>query len=129
MKASHRVHVVGTTLIAASLVVWYATGSEGYTRWPNERLAHADAPPTAGESELLAEAGFTDAHTASARPDIQSRFALGLVPGGTDPRHLLSVASVAACAVLASAIAMVLRFRNGPHTSTNLQPINEGDRR
>ena len=84
-----------TLLCIASVLAWVATGREGYTRWPDERLARSDAPPAAVEAELLAEAGLSDEATPSA-PEIRSRFALGLVPGGFDPAHLLSVAGVVA---------------------------------
>lgn len=112
MKLPHLIHIAAAALVGAALVTWLLTGHEGYTRWPDARLAHADAPPAAGENELLSEAGFTDNRTATTRPDIQSRFALGLVPGGADPRHLLSVAAAVAAALLASGSTIALQSRS-----------------
>lgn len=105
MTLPQRIHVVGGAFVAAAVLLWLGTGAEGYTRWPNERLARADAPPAAGEGDLLAEVGFADDRRTPPRPDIRSRFALGLVPGGFDPRHLLSVATIAAAALVGSATA------------------------
>ena len=134
MKSSHWLHVVGVAITAGSLAVWYATGSEGYTRWPNERLAQADAPPADGESELLADAGFTDNSTQLPRPDIQSRFALGLLPGGPDPRHLLAVATVVAASATASVVvvfgsAVTRRVGRRSSQSMDYRPFSEGDSR
>lgn len=109
--ASRRIHSIGAALVAAAVILWLGTGAEGYTRWPNQRLASADALPAAGEGDLLAEVGFADAPQSPARADIQSRFALGLVPGGVDPLHLLSVATVVAAALVASTTAVAIAAR------------------
>ena len=110
MKPGTVVHLAGAALIVASLALWSATGREGFTRWPDQRLAQSDAAPIPGESELLADAGFSDSAHAQPRPDIQSRFALGLVPGGATPLHLLSVATAAALAVAASSLVIMSRL-------------------
>lgn len=107
MKTATRVHIAAASLIGVACIVWIATGAEGYTRWPDERLARSDAPRAEGESELLSEAGFADDHAQATTPDIQSRFALGLMPGGFTPHHLLSVVTVAAVALSASGTALV----------------------
>lgn len=115
MRPGTVVHLGGAALIATALAVWAATGREGFTRWPDQRLAQSDASPAPGESELLAEAGFTN--PAQAHPDIQSRFALGLVPGGENPAHLLSVAMAIGLAVAASSVVIAARLiqRRGRH--------------
>lgn len=100
LRRSWFVHTLGAALTVASLLLWWATGAEGYTRWPDEKLAAADRAPAAGEDELLEAIGFGDGP--SMRPEIESRFAFGLVPGGIDPPHLLAVATVAAAALLVS---------------------------
>ncbi|MBX3377939.1 MAG: hypothetical protein KF678_13160 [Phycisphaeraceae bacterium] len=111
MKLRTWTYIASLVATAATVAVWIATGAEGFTRWPNERLKNSDAAPSAGESDLLADAGFSD-DTKSTRPsDIQSRFALGLVPGGADPRHLLSVATTAGAALAASGLAAVMGSR------------------
>ena len=80
MKGTTLVFVASAGLVLASAATWYATGAEGYTRWPDARLAASDAPPALGESDLLSEAGLSEGPGST--PDIQSKFALGLVPGG-----------------------------------------------
>lgn len=117
MKTAWKVHAVSALLIGASLLAWYATGTEGFTRWPNERLARSDAPAAAGESDLLADIGFTDSTSAVQAPNIESRFAFGLVPGGPDPRHLPSVATLSAIAILMSIITIAMTRRRGPNGS------------
>ena len=116
IKRHHAVHVAGIVLTGAALGAWIATGREGFTRWPDAKLAGADAAPSADENALLAEAGFNDdsGKTASA-PDIQSRFAFGLVPSGGDPKHLVSVATAVALAAAASGATLVLRARRRKH--------------
>jgi hypothetical protein len=109
MKWPRVVYLAGAALVLIAIALWMVTGREGYTRWPNEALAKADAPPAAGEGDLLSEAGFSDG--APARPDIQSRFALGLVPGGKDVKHVISVASVAGAVAAAAVITYVVRRR------------------
>ena len=126
MKPHHSIHLAAVTITAAALIAWGLTGREGFTRWPNARLAAADAPPPAGQDELLAAAGFTDEHTPSARPDIKSRFAFGLLPGGADPAHLLSVAAVAAAAASASGATIMwkARHRAPAHPGTSTPGVN-----
>jgi hypothetical protein len=109
MKCRTRIHVGGACLVAVAIAVWAATGAEGFTRWPDERLANADAPPAPGENELLAEAGFSGGEEESPPPNIHSRFALGLLPSGADVPHLLSVASVVGAAAAASCLSVVTR--------------------
>lgn len=111
MRPSAWVHLLAAAATAASVAGWLATGAEGFTRWPDARLENADAPPVHGEAELLEEAGFMTQAEASAEPDIRSRFALGLVPGGADPAHLISVATCAAGAAIASGTAALARKR------------------
>jgi hypothetical protein len=89
-------------LFLAAGALWVATGREGYTRWPDEKLAASDAPAPAGEDDLLAEIGFDTPEDGTAPPDIESRFALGLAPGGFDIRHLPSVALAGALAAAIS---------------------------
>lgn len=108
MTRSRWVHAVAAALIASSFILWYATGAEGFTRWPNARLEGADAAPAAGELDLLAEVGFDDGVDAAARPEFRSRFAFGLVPGGFDPPHLVSVVTVAGLALIASVATVAL---------------------
>jgi len=96
-------------LTAASL--WFATGREGYTRWPNAKLAAADTGTSAAEDDLLADIGIETEPTADA--DIQSRFAFGLVPGGADPKHLLSlVSALSVSAVLAGLAGVIARHEH-----------------
>ncbi|MBL9149031.1 MAG: hypothetical protein JNM94_10095 [Phycisphaerae bacterium] len=102
MRATRAIYVVAAVAVAGAVALWLATGREGYTRWPNAKLEQADAAPAAGESDLLGEIGFSDGAAARPSADIQSRFAFGLVPGGFDPKHLLSVAAVAGLAGAAS---------------------------
>lgn len=121
------VHLVVLVALGATLVVWRATGGEGYTRWPNERLSIADAPPPAGERELLADAGFSDSGDATSHPDIRSRFSLGLAPGGTDPKHLISVATIAGACVAASVATWVLGRRARVRSIPRSTPVNPGE--
>lgn len=130
MNIATSIRTLCLVAFAGSVALWLATGCEGYTRWPNRRLELADAAPAAGEAALLAEAGFDGgaepADPGSATSDgsapapvrvsgpiIESRFAFGLVPGGFDAAHLVSVATVG---VLAGAVAgaTLLRVRRTP---------------
>lgn len=130
MNIVRTVRLICLVAFAGSVALWLATGCEGYTRWPNRRLEQADAAPAAGEAALLAEAGFdgtaepsaSDSATSSdsapspvrvSGPSIESRFAFGLVPGGLDAPHLVSVATVGALAG-AVACATLLRVRRVP---------------
>ena len=102
-------------LTLAAFATWRATGGEGYTRWPDEKLAQSDRATTTEEDDLLAEIGFDVPDAPETAPSIESRFALGLVPGGFDPPHLLSVASITALAALAAVVALAgtIRARRG----------------
>lgn len=117
MTVARSLHVIGAAVVAAAMLLWVATGSEGFTRWPNERLERSDAPITPGESDLLAEAGFTDEAIASPMPNIESRFAFGLVPGGPDPRHLLSLATTILLVAVLSGSALLWSRRRGAHAA------------
>lgn len=122
MRASRAVHMVGTLAVLGSVAAWVGTGTEGYTRWPNARLEQADAPPPPGQNDLLAEAGFSDNDKPASHADIRSRFAFGLVPGGMDPKHLLSVATIAALAGGASGLMIGLGlWRKASHKRLSVQ--------
>jgi len=103
------VHIAAAAFVIASLGAWLATGREAFTRWPDARLEAADAPVSSAEQDLLDQIGIGSDPTTDA-PRIESRFAFGLVPGGPDPRHLLSVATSTALAFACSAF-VVLRAR------------------
>ncbi|MEQ9097089.1 MAG: hypothetical protein RIE32_12585 [Phycisphaerales bacterium] len=85
----------GLGLAVAPVLVWAATGHEGYTRWPDAKLAASDTATSEEDLDLFEDIGLTTEEDAMAQPDIESRFALGLLPGGFTPRYLVSVASVA----------------------------------
>lgn len=105
-------HTLAAAIVLASLGAWLATGREGYTRWPDARLEAADAPVSQDEQDLLSEIGVDAAAPAEAGK-IESRFAFGLVPGGPDPKHLLSVATGCARACAISGVAIVTRRMKG----------------
>lgn len=111
MKGGSIVHGIGTVLVVGAAALWYLTGSEGYTRWPNAHLEQADAPPPAGQDDLLAQAGFDTAGDAKSPPTIESRFAFGLLPGGLDLKHLPSVASAAGVSLFMSGVVMIRSAR------------------
>lgn len=113
MRCPPAIHVGCAVAVLASVVAWLATGREGYTRWPDARLAGADAPPSAEESSILAEIGFADQDDPVLHADIHSRFAFGLVPGGFAPLHLLSVATVVTAAAIASGAAAAVHACRG----------------
>lgn len=109
----HRwIYAISVLSVVLTINTWVATGREGYTRWPNSKLQQADAPSSETEDDLLADIGFETAEEPETLPDIESQFALGLVPGGFDPKHLISVASVTACALGISAIAAVATLKS-----------------
>ena len=62
------------------------------------------------EDALLAEVGFNEGTGEQKRPDIQSRFALGLLPSGSDAAHLLSIATVGVAAMGLSCLIEAKRF-------------------
>lgn len=86
--------VTGLALVILPAVLWAVTGREGYTRWPDSRLASADAPPSTDQLDLFEDIGLTTRAEVHAQPTIESRFALGLLPGGFTPKYLASVATV-----------------------------------
>jgi hypothetical protein len=80
----------GLSLLAASAVLWMATGREGFTRWPSAELAASDRPTTDEDTLLLSSLGF-EAAPGDSEPQLINRFAFGLMPGGFDIKHLPSV--------------------------------------
>lgn len=100
---------VALLVLGGAFSLWIATGGEAFTRWPNEKLEAADAPVSPSEAALLDEIGLTSPSDAAASA-IESRFALGLLPSGIDPRHLASVLVGAIVALAISSIA-ALRVR------------------
>lgn len=111
MKCHSLVYGGSVVLCIGAAGLWYLTGSEGYTRWPDARLEQADAPAPTGQDDLLAEAGFDEKTDAAPAPTIKSRFAFGLLPGGLDPKHVPSVAAVVGASVLFSGITMIRSSR------------------
>ncbi len=92
-----------------AVAAWLLTGMEGFTRWPNERLEQADQASSRAEQDLLDELGV-GAPAAGGRT-IESRFAFGLLPGGLDPSHALSVATVfGTVAMMVTALVLLGRF-------------------
>lgn len=100
--------IIAACAIVGAVAAWWLTGREGFTRWPNERLEQADRSTPQAEQDLLDELGV------GAPPDggstIESRFAFGLLPGGPDPKHALSVATVVGIVVM-SVTALMLAGR------------------
>lgn len=84
----------GLTLVILPAVLWAITGSEGYTRWPDSKLASAGAPPSTDQLDLLEDIGLTTKEEVREQPSIESRFAFGLLPGGFTPKYLPSVSTV-----------------------------------
>lgn len=105
--------IVGAGLLMLAILAWISTGREGYTRWPNAKLEQADVAGTAEESDLLADIGFEDSGEQVPIPEFESRFAFGLLPGGFDPQHLLSVASIAAISMGMIVFAAVFHASSG----------------
>lgn len=106
--------LAGLGLTVASVLAWVATGSEGYTRWPDAKLEAADKPSSPEDMDLLEDIGLTNLGDAQGQPKIESRFALGLLPGGFTPRYLVSVASMATVGVALCGIgALVMRRGRG----------------
>jgi hypothetical protein len=107
MSARRLVCAVAVGVTVASVVAWLATGGEMFTRWPNARLEASDTAVMAEESELLDELGLRTPQELGAG-SIESRFAFGLLPGGADPAHLFSAATVTLLAALASGSVVAL---------------------
>jgi hypothetical protein len=99
--------VAGLGLVVAPVLVWAATGREGYTRWPDAKLAASDVATPQEDADLFEDIGLATEDETHARPDIQSRFALGLLPGGLTPKHMISVASVATVGVVLGGVGVV----------------------
>lgn len=108
----------GFGLMIAPVLVWVATGREGYTRWPDAKLAGSDAAPSEEDLDLLEDIGLTTEEETLARPGIESRFALGLLPGGLTPKHLISVASMATVGVVLCGAGTFAMRRGRHHTQT-----------
>lgn len=101
--------LIAACAIIGAAAAWWLTGREGFTRWPNERLEQADRSTPQAEKDLLDELGV--GAPSDGVSTIESRFAFGLLPGGPDPKHALSVATVVAIAVMSvTAWMMVGRF-------------------
>lgn len=105
------VYWISALIVNGAIVTWMATGSEGYTRWPDAKLAQSDAPPSGEEIDLLADIGFVTNDEVTKQPHIESRFAFGLVPGGLDLKHMPSVATAGVVAIAMSSIATVVHVR------------------
>ncbi len=112
MNLYRSIYAVCTLSVILAITTWVATGREGYTRWPNSKLQQADAPSNEAEDDLLTDIGFATVEDTETLPEIKSQFALGLVPGGFDPMHLLSVASVTTSALGVSGIAAFAAWKS-----------------
>lgn len=110
MSARSALAMVAAAVSIGAAAGWLATGREAFTRWPDARLEAADRPNAPAEDDLLADLGLADG-PAPAR--IESRFALGLLPSGADPRHVVSVATAAAISLALAGVAL-LRRRPSP---------------
>lgn len=97
-----------------AMAAWLLTGMEGFTRWPNERLEQADQATSRAEQDLLDELGIGT--TTDAPTGIQSRFAFGLLPGGIDPRHAISVATVCTAAAATAAASRLISYAHARRT-------------
>jgi hypothetical protein len=106
MKPARWPHLVSLALVGGSVALWAATGREAFTRWRDARLEAADAPVSKSEEDLLDEIGM-EADAETAPPAIESRFALGLLPSGGDPKHIASVAAALLAALAISGTSIV----------------------
>lgn len=124
MKHAKLVHLFGLCLLTVSLTLWIATGREGYTRWPNQKLAASDTPHSDQELNLLDEIGLDSDEERSELPNIESKFAFGLVPGGFSPAHLISVATalLLAIAISGGVVLMSAHQRAKQRRSDSQQP-------
>lgn len=122
MRTAGWIHATGGALVGGAIVLWLATGREGFTRWPDARLENAGSRPSAEETALLADAGLSTPEETAAHEGMTSRFAFGLLPGGPGVRHLASVATACAIAGVCSGVAYVGLSRKardrGHRTST-----------
>lgn len=112
MKLAPTAYVISTLIVIIAIGTWASTGREGYTRWPDAKLAQTDAPMNQDEDDLFTDIGFESDDELEITPNIESRFVLGLVPGGISPQHLLSVASAVAFGIGISIAATLISFRN-----------------
>lgn len=117
MKPTTAIHLISVAVTASAITLWAATGSEGYTRWPNSKLAATDAPDSELENDLFDEIGLVSHEDRAAAPDIDSRFALGLLPGGFTPEYLPSVATSISFSLALSASTAVFFPRRKPRNS------------
>ncbi len=92
----------------AAVAVWAASGREGFTRWPNAKLEAADAPLAADTAALLDDIGLGEQGSPASAAALESRFALGLLPGGFDLKHLLSVLTLLMLAGAVSAFGLII---------------------
>lgn len=106
------VQLLAAMIALGAVTVWIATGREGYTRWPNAKLTASGARLTPEELALLEDIGVQGAGASEAPGDIESRFSLGLLPGGFDPKHMVSVLTLLLVAGGLSA-ASLLAWRRG----------------
>lgn len=114
MNRTTTVYGLSAVVVIGAVGAWLTTGREGYTRWPDAKLAQSDAPASEIEEDLFADIGFEtddDIDAQGATPDIESRFAFGLAPGGFGPKHLPSIATAVALAVGASSVAASASLR------------------
>lgn len=105
MNRSCALHGVSALLIIGAFAAWVATGREGYTRWPDAKLSQSDTAPAEIEADLFADIGFETSDDFDTTPNIESRFAFGLAPGGFGPKHLPSIATAVALAAGISSVA------------------------
>lgn len=111
-RSSRPVLAAAGCLLLASGALWFATGREGFTRWPSTKLAASDRP--AADDDLLSSLGF-EKGVEDTEPTLVNKFAFGLLPGGFDARHLPSVLLGAGVSgVLFAAVA--LRAMSTRHT-------------
>jgi hypothetical protein len=118
MKLAPAAYGLSVLIVLGALGAWAMTGREGYTRWPDVKLEQTDAPMSEGEEDLFADIGFETEDEAEETPDIESRFAFGLVPGGMGPKYMISVASAVALAVGISGVATLITMKKkSKHTA------------
>jgi len=123
MRCSFAVYGISALAVIGAIGAWMVTGREGYTRWPDAKLAQADAAPSEIEEDLFADIGFASSEDQDETPDIESRFAFGLAPGGFGPKHLPSIATAVTLAAGLSSVAAVssLRRKRKLHLETPSQ--------
>jgi hypothetical protein len=95
-------------VVAQAFALWGQTGRAGLTRFHDPERAARDRQ-TIANNAILDGPGAVPAEPVAESPNT---FALGLLPFGLN-RHALSVASLAAPAVLAAIVALI-PWRRGP---------------